>query len=267
MGDVINIVVHPGHCVSYEGYDKEVYYKQLDKGNFNVFLHPTVDNDSRQIVIGHELKKIMKDSRVNRTVSEVESLIKSELEEGDNVNIPYASYMLRSLVFSRVLSIRKIRRINKKGYCKMLNKLINLNKLSAYKYMLHLSKSKPIIYGNKTHSTYLDFRKTLENRYPSRMDNLDHLQHNAHMNATYFNNFERDFINFFKEDCEEDDKIYVFGEYYNQCVKAFTNILDKHNINYELLSELTSFNSNCPKTGKDLDYNNKHFLITGGDDE
>ena len=265
MADIINIVVHPGHCLNYDGYNKEIYYEQLDKSDFNLFLHPTVDDESRNIVISHELKKVMEDACVGRTIPEVEKLIKTELEEGDNINIPYASYILRRLIFGKFLSIRKKKKYTKKGYSKILNNLIMKNRPFAFNYLHNVSKKKPIIYGNKVSENYLEFRKTLEDKYPK--DTTDGGCLNVHLNATYFNQFEVGFAKFAKEQIEEDDKIYVFGEYYNQCVKALTRILDKIGVKYELLPELSIYNTSCPKTGKDMDPNNKHFLVVGNEDE
>lgn len=66
MSDIINIVVHPGYCVDHDEYKKDVYFKQLDNGTFNIFLHPTCDDLSRKIVLKTFVKEVMKEACKNR---------------------------------------------------------------------------------------------------------------------------------------------------------------------------------------------------------
>lgn len=254
MADIINIVVHPGYCVNHNDYDEEVYYKQLDKGTFNIFLHPTCDDLSRKIVIRKFLREVMIEACKNRTIEEIERLTKNE--ECDNVNVAYAGWTVRRLMFDTHKSLKKVRKIKTKRYHTKLKRLIMGNEKFILQYLYTISKVRPIIHGDNISLKYSNFRKTLEEKYKDSDE-----QFNAHLDGLYYNDFTRAFQNLVTNNLEPDDKIFVFGEYYNQCVAGLTDVLDKMNVEYKVIPELCVFNTMCPKTGKDIDPNNKHFLV------
>ena len=206
MSDIINIVVHPGYCIGCDGYDQEVYYNQLDKGDFNLFLHPTVDEVGRAVVIKQNIKQVLKEACKNRSIPEVEDLIK--LEDCDSINFPYAGYVFRQFMFYKFKSIKKKHKRTKKSYSKILKSLILNNEKFAKQYLFMVSNTRPIITGNKITTMYKEFRTTLEDKYPS--ENKETNQKNVHLDATYFNQFSNSFPKFYSECVEASDKIYVF---------------------------------------------------------
>ena len=260
MADIINIVVHPGYCVNHDDYDEEVYYEQIDKGTFNIFLHPTCDDLSRKIVLRKFLREVMIEACKNRSIEEIEKLTKNE--ECDNVNVAYAGWTVRRLMFDTHKSLKKVRKIRTKRYHTKLKRLIMSNEKFILKYLYTISKVRPIIHGDNVSYKYMEFRKTLEDKYKD-----SDKQFNAHLDGLYYNDFTRAFQGLVTNNLEPDDKIFVFGEYYNQCVNGLTVVLDKMNVEYEVIPELCVFNTMCPTTGKDLNIDNKHFLVVGNDNE
>ena len=152
MSDIINIVVHPGYCIGCDGYDQEVYYNQLDKGDSNLFLHPTVDEVGRAVVIKQNIKQVLKEACQNRSIPEVEDLIK--LEDCDSINFPYAGYVFRQFMFYKFKSIKKKHKRTKKSYSKILKSLILNNEKFAKQYLFMESNTRPIITGNKINGIF-----------------------------------------------------------------------------------------------------------------
>lgn len=255
MSDIINIITHPGYLVNKENYNQKVYYEQLEKAKLNIFLHPQ---------IGELEKKFYTRKYYNLFIENVKNVKSSDvaLEEFDKnndfISFHYPAKHLRNYLFRLITRNRKRKKIKSKKYSKRIHNIIHNKKEEIIKLMLKMDKT--IFNNNCCTKNHLEFRKQLENDFPKKPYTEDG-QWNMHLNGTILNSFNI-IIKKLKEDCfVEEDQIFLFGEHYNQCVKNTADVMDKLKLKYTIIPELTSYNSTCEISGKDIKEENKHFII------
>ncbi len=257
MSDKINIVMHPGYCITQENYNKEIYFEQLDKGQFNVFLHPTLSNQQIIFLLNKEfniLKKYAKHySNINDTI-DICTNNEYIQNEGKYIHHPYAANLLRQFMFSIIRRVKKNRKIKNKKFTKYFNKILNLKKKNLIKYLIHLSNmGYPIFSNHLIGKEYKEYNKSLRERYTTKEGQI-----NIHADCTIITPSIKKLVGYIKEHKEETDEVYLFGEHFNQCVQNIANIMDEVGLEYTILKELTSYNNRELQKCNEKD---NHFFI------
>lgn len=259
MSDKINIVMHPGYCVTQENYNKEIYFEQLDKGHFNVFLHPTLSKQQISFLLNKEFSILKKYAKHYSNISDtIDICIDKEYtkNEGKYIHHPYAANLLRQFMFSIIRRAKKNKKIKNKKFTKYFNKILNLKQKNLIKYLTHISNvGYPIFSNHLVGDEYQEYNKVLREKYSTKDDQI-----NLHTDCTIITPSIKKLLVYIKENKEENDVVYLFGEHFNQCVQNIANIMDEIGLEYEILKELTSYNN---RELQKCDEIHNHFFVLG----
>lgn len=261
MSDIINIVMHPGYCVSQDNYNKEIYFEQLDKGLVNIFLHPTLSKRQMEFLLNKEFnitkKYALNYLNINNAI-DISMNKEYSNNEGRFIHHPYVGNLLRQFMFSVTRRVKKNKKIKNKKFTKYFKKILNKKQKNLVKYLILIStKGYPLFVNHLTGKEYDDFSTMIKEKYSKNNIVDTREQINFHTNGTLITSNIRDLIKYVKDNKEDEDDVFLFGEHFNQCVQHIAVIMDEIGLEYKILKHLTSYNnSDTKKCNK-----NDHFFV------
>ena len=263
MSDIINIVIHPGYCSKQDNYNKEIYFEQLDKGLVNIFLHPTLSKRQMEFLLNKEFSitknYALKCLNINNAI--INSMDRDYINnEGKYIRHPYVGNILRQFMFSVTRRVKKNKNIKNKKFSKYFKKILNKKQKNLVKYLILLStKGYPFFVNHLTGKEYDNFRTLLKEKYSKNNTVNGREQINFHVDATLITPNTKNLIKYVKENIEVEDKVFLFGEHFNQCVQNIANVMDEIGLEYKILKSLTSYN-NSPDLEK-CSNPDEHFFV------
>lgn len=263
---IINILIHPFYTEESSKF-LDVYDEQLSKGEFNIILYPQVDKNLKRILLKKHYQDLKMYYNTIKNKSDLDAVYtREQVMEKYYFNIHHTAFILRQTSFRNFIRFTnkkhknpKLRKRSRKNSSRMLKKFFN--RFQVIDKVIKLSKSYTVFKDDVIFTYSTEARKYLEDKFNKKVSMTNHIDGGSFITV---DSVIRAYKEALKSPIVENTKleIKVFGEYKNLCVTGLCKILDKYEIEYEVLNHLCSFNSSKNNEEPDSD---EYFYINKGE--